>query len=95
MDEERLAALEQDARAASPAYQLVRWRDRTPDRLVDDRALLGALVKAAVLRDLAAADLGVQRISTTNAEWNAPMVAVNEALGFVRAGQLTTWTYRL
>lgn len=177
VDEERLAALEHDARSASFAYELLRWRDRTPDALVEDRALLerrmttdaphgnlpvedehwdasrvreyeamhtdrgrtvlsagavhdgrlvaftdlqiplanprtahqsgtlvlrehrghrlGALIKAAVLRDLAAADLGVKRITTTNAEWNSPMVAVNEALGFVPAGQLTTWTYRL
>jgi GNAT superfamily N-acetyltransferase len=56
---------------------------------------LGARVKAAVLRELAVAHPGVQRIATTNAEHNTAMVAVNEALGFVRAGELSVWTTRL
>ena len=176
-DEERLAAVEGDARRASAAYELVTWRDRTPDALVDDRALLerrmstdapsgdlpveeeqwdaarvreyeaahvargrtvlsagavkdgrlvaftdlqvplsqpqrahqggtlvlrehrghrlGALLKLAVLRELAASMPQVRRISTTNAEDNAPMVAVNEALGFVPAGHLSSWSIRL
>jgi RimJ/RimL family protein N-acetyltransferase len=55
---------------------------------------LGALVKAAVLRDVAATLPEVRRISTTNAEHNAPMIAVNEALGFERAGQFSTWALR-
>ena len=174
--EGRLAALEAQARKASRGYQLVTWRDRTPDALVDDRALLerrmttdaphgdlpveeehwdaarvreyeavhvdrgrtvlsagavrdgrlvaftdlqvplalpqrasqggtlvlrehrghrlGALVKAAVLRQVAAMP-EVRRISTYNAEDNAPMVAVNEALGFVRAGALSSWSRAL
>ena len=176
-DLERLAALEQDARAASRGYELVQWRDRTPDELVDDRALLerrmttdaphgelpveeehwdadrvreyeashvargrtvlsagavrdgrlvaftdlavplaqperanqggtlvvrehrghrlGALVKAAVLRTVLADWPAVRRISTYNADGNAPMVAVNEALGFVPAGQLSSWSSRV
>ena len=175
-DEARLAALEAQAREASRGYELVTWRDRTPDALVDDRALLeqrmttdaphgdlpveeehwdaarvreyeamhvdrgrtvlsagavrdgrlvaftdlqvplarpqranqagtlvlrehrghrlGALVKAAVLREVAALP-EVRRISTYNAEDNAPMVAVNEALGFVRAGALSSWSTQL
>lgn len=55
---------------------------------------LGALVKAAVLRELTASLPQVRRVSTVNAEDNAPMVAVNEALGFVRAGQLSSWSVR-
>jgi GNAT superfamily N-acetyltransferase len=53
---------------------------------------LGALLKVAVLRELAVAAPQVERISTYNSEGNAPMVAVNEALGFEPAGQLSTWS---
>jgi len=177
VDYERLAALEAEARAASHGYDLVRWRDSTPDELLDDRAdlerrmttdaphgdlpveeeqwdgqrireyeashvargrtvlsagavrdgrlvaftelqvpladprrahqggtlvvpehrghRLGALLKTAVLRELAATLPEVRRISTYNFESNAPMVAVNEALGFRPAGQLSTWSVRL
>jgi RimJ/RimL family protein N-acetyltransferase len=49
---------------------------------------LGALVKAAVLRELGETLPVVRRISTYNSEGNVPMVAVNEALGFRPAGQL-------
>jgi GNAT superfamily N-acetyltransferase len=176
VDEERLSALEDDARAASVGYELVTWRDRTPDELLDDRALLerrmstdaphgdlpveeehwdgdrireyeathvgrgrtvlsagavkdgrlvaftdlqvpladprrahqggtlvlqehrghrlGALIKAAVLREVAAFP-DVRRISTYNSDSNAPMVAVNERLGFRPAGHLSTWSRRL
>ncbi|RBY88845.1 GNAT family N-acetyltransferase [Blastococcus sp. TBT05-19] len=177
VDEARLAALEADARAHSAGYEVVTWRDRTPEEFLDDRALLeqrmstdaphgdlpveeerwdgarireyeaahvargrtvlsagavrdgrmvaftdlqvplarpqradqggtlvlrehrghrlGALVKAAVLRELAGAFPEVRRISTYNAESNTPMVAVNEALGFVPAGRLSSWSLRL
>jgi GNAT superfamily N-acetyltransferase len=177
VDEGRLAALEEEARAAGPGYEVLTWRDRTPDDLVEDRALLsrrmstdapsgdvpveeehwdaarvreeeaahvtrgrtvltggavregrlvaytelhvpleqpqwaqqgatlvlrehrghrlGARVKIAVLRELAATLPQVRRISTYNAESNRPMVAVNEALGFRRAGGLSAWTRRL
>jgi GNAT superfamily N-acetyltransferase len=176
-DEDRLSALEAGARSASAGYEVVTWRDRTPDRLLDDRALLeqrittdaphgdlpveeerwdaerireyeashvargrtvlsagavkdgrlvaytglqvplgrperahqagtlvlrehrgrrlGALIKAAVLRELAAALPSVRRISTYNSETNTPMVAVNEALGFRPAGQMSAWSLRL
>jgi RimJ/RimL family protein N-acetyltransferase len=56
---------------------------------------LGALIKAAVLRELAATLPAVRRISTYNSDTNTPMVAVNEALGFRPAGQLSTWSLRL
>ena len=175
--EAQLAAVEAEARRASHGYDLVTWRDRTPDALVADRALLeermstdaphgdlpveaerwdadrirevedlnvargrtvlsagavrdgrlvaftdlhvslaraeharqgatlvlrehrghrlGALVKAAALRDLAAAFPQTRRITTYNLEGNAPMVTVNTALGFEPAGQLSTWSTRL
>jgi GNAT superfamily N-acetyltransferase len=175
-DEHRLSALEAEARRASAGYELVTWRDRTPDELLDDRALLerrmstdaphgdlpveeeqwdgarvreyeashvargrtvlsagavrdgrlvafsdlqvpladsrqaqqggtlvlrehrgrrlGSLVKAAVLRELATMP-EVRRIRTFNSDGNAPMVAVNEALGFRPAGQLSTWSRQL
>jgi GNAT superfamily N-acetyltransferase len=173
-DGTRLSALEAEARAASAGYEVVTWRDRTPDALVDDRALLeermstdaphgdlpmgeerwdaarvreseaasaargrtvlsagavtggrlvaytdlqvpltrsrrahqagtlvlrehrghrlGALLKVAVLRQLVQDFPQVERITTYNAEANAPMVAVNHALGFQPAGQLSTWS---
>jgi GNAT superfamily N-acetyltransferase len=176
-DEQALSALEAAARRASAGYDLITWRDRTPDALLDDRALLerrmttdaphgelpveeehwdgerireyeashlargrtvlsagavkdgrlvaytdlqvplaqperasqagtlvlrehrghrlGALVKAAVLRDLAATMPEVRRISTYNSDSNLPMVAVNEALGFQPAGHLSSWSRRL
>ena len=176
-DEQRIAALETQARDASRGYELVTWRDRTPDELIDDRALLaqrmttdaplgdlpvaeehwdaarirefealhvargrtvlsagavkdgrliaftdlqvslaqpeqaqqsgtlvlrehrghrlGALMKTAVLREVLAAFPSVRRISTYNSDSNAPMVAVNEALGFRPAGRLSSWTLRL
>lgn len=175
-DGERLAALEAEAVAASAGYELVTWRDCTPEEYLADRALLerrmttdaphgelpveeehwdgervreyeaahvargrtvlsagavqdgrlvaftdlqvplgrperahqggtlvlrehrghrlGALVKAAVLRELAAQLPQVRRISTYNSDSNAPMVAVNEALGFRPAGHLSTWSLR-
>ena len=177
VDEQRLSALEAEARAASAGYELVLWRDRTPDGLLDDRAVLerrmttdaphgdlpvaeefwdgarireyeamhvargrtvlsagavrdgrlvaftdlqiplaqperasqagtlvlpehrghrlGALMKAAVLRELAATMPEVQRISTYNSDSNLPMVAVNEALGFRPAGHLSSWSSRI
>ncbi|MGY1828476.1 MULTISPECIES: GNAT family N-acetyltransferase [unclassified Blastococcus] len=177
VDEDRLRALEAGAAGASAGYDVVTWRDRTPDALLADRALLerrmttdaphgelpvgeeewdgdrireyeqthvargrtvlsagavtggrlvgftdlqiplaqpvlahqggtlvlrehrgrrlGARMKAAVLRELAAGYPEVRRISTYNAESNAPMVAVNEQLGFRPAGGLSSWSARL
>ncbi|RBY88486.1 GNAT family N-acetyltransferase [Blastococcus sp. TF02A-26] len=175
-DEARLAAVEEEARAAARGYEVVTWRDHVPEHLVDDRAVLeermstdaphgdipmgaerwdadrvreheaasvargrtvfsagatlggrlvaytdlqvpladprrasqagtlvlrehrghrlGALVKAAVLRELAPAFPQVELISTYNLEGNEPMVAVNRALGFRPAGQLSMWGFR-
>ena len=177
LDEERLGSLEQDARRASSGYRLVTWRDRTPEELLDDRALLerrmttdaphgdlpveeedwdaarvreyeqmhaergrtvlsagavregrlvaftdlhlpadtperahqggtlvlrehrghrlGSLVKAAVLRQVLADFTSVRTVTTYNADSNVPMVAVNEALGFVPAGALSSWSLRV
>jgi GNAT superfamily N-acetyltransferase len=39
-DDERLAAVEAAAAEAGAGYELVTWRDRTPDALLEDRALL-------------------------------------------------------
>ncbi len=173
-DEARLAAVAAEARTAAHDYQVVTWRDRTPDALLADRALLeermstdaphgdlpvqaerwdgdrireyeatnvargrtvlsagavrdgrlvaftdlhvplsqpehahqgatlvlrehrghrlGALVKLAALHELAAVSPRTRRISTYNSEDNAPMVAVNRALGFEPAGQMSAWS---
>ena len=40
VDEERLAALEAGARRAGAGYRVVVWRDKTPEELLADRALL-------------------------------------------------------
>ncbi len=177
VDEDRLRAVESDALAAGAGYDVVTWRDRTPDHLLEDRALLarrmttdapqgdlpveeedwdgdrireyeatsvargrtvlsagavrdgrlvgftdlqiplaqperaqqsgtlvlgehrghrlGARMKVAVVRELAAGFPAVRRISTYNSDANRPMVAVNEALGFRPAGQLSAWSRRL
>ena len=177
VDEDRLAALETQALAAGAAYDVVTWRDRTPDDLLEDRALLarrmttdapqgdlpveeedwdgarlreyeaaslargravlsagavrdgrlvaytdlqiplthperaqqagtlvlrehrghrlGARMKVAVLREVAAVFPSVRRISTYNSEGNRPMVAVNEALGFRPAGHISAWSTRV
>ncbi len=54
---------------------------------------LGTLVKLAVLRGLPGAWPDTRRVSTWNADDNAPMIAVNDALGCVVVG--TSTTYRL
>lgn len=51
---------------------------------------LGALVKAAVHREPAATMPEVHRISTSHSDSGAPVVAVNEALCLVPAGQRST-----
>lgn len=56
---------------------------------------LGALVKIANLRQLMTAVPGARRILTWNAAANAPMIAVNELLGFKLAGRSTNWMKRL
>jgi GNAT superfamily N-acetyltransferase len=52
---------------------------------------LGTLIKIANHRALAAAFPQATAVSTWNAEENAPMVAVNEALGFVPVGMFSSW----
>jgi len=56
---------------------------------------LGARMKVAVLRQVAADFPAVRRISTYNSDGNRPMVAVNEALGFRPAGQISAWSARV
>ena len=52
---------------------------------------LGTLVKTAVLRRLADELPQARTMITANADTNAPMIAVNEALGFRPNGWLTAW----
>ena len=40
LDDDRLAALERDAREHADGYSLVQWVDRAPDDIVDDLAIL-------------------------------------------------------
>lgn len=56
---------------------------------------LGIAVKRVALDLLAASGLGSERVLTWNADSNSHMVAVNEALGFVPDGKLSTWALDL
>ena len=93
-DEARLTALEAQAREASRGYELVTWRDRTPDALVDDRALL----ERRMTTDAPHGDLPVEE-----EHWDAARVREYEAMhvdrgrtvlsaGAVRAGRLVAFT---
>ena len=55
---------------------------------------LGLLVKAAALRRLAVELPQARRVSTTNADVNRWMIAVNERLGFRTNGEVTSWERR-
>jgi GNAT superfamily N-acetyltransferase len=172
-----LDALEADCRQRASGYVLRRWRDRCPDDLLDDRAMLagrmttdaptgdldhveefwdgdrirgnekitadqgrtvvavgavhrgrlvgfteiaipnaapeqayqwdtlvlrehrghrlGLWLKIDNLRQLAEVSPATTTVTTYNADSNAPMIAVNDALGFTVNGALTTWTKRL
>lgn len=52
---------------------------------------LGTLLKIANLRELAAASPATREVVTWNAAENAPMIAVNEALGCTILGQDSVW----
>ncbi|MCU1691943.1 MAG: family N-acetyltransferase [Frankiales bacterium] len=52
---------------------------------------LGLLVKVAALRRLVVEQPQVRAVSTTNADTNRWMIAVNEALGFVPDGEVSSW----
>ncbi|MGH9169590.1 MAG: GNAT family N-acetyltransferase [Acidimicrobiales bacterium] len=52
---------------------------------------LGALTKIANVRALAERSPETRRMSTWNAADNAPMIGVNEAIGYARAGILRDW----
>ena len=56
---------------------------------------LGAAVKVANLQQLARRQPEVPRVVTTNAETNAAMVAINEALGFRAVAAVPTFKLRL
>jgi hypothetical protein len=164
-DEAQLSAVEADARQASAGYELVTWRDRTPDGWLDDRALLEQRMSTDAphgdlpveeerwdgqrVREMEAMDLargrtilsagavhdgrlvaftelhvsverpeharqgatlvlsehrgprpgvgvpGHPRLTTYNAEDDAPMVAVNRALGSEPAGHVSMWSRRV
>ena len=93
-DEQRLVALEADARAASRGYELVTWRDRTPDELIEDRALLARRMTT----DVPLGDLPVDE-----EHWDAARIREFEALhvargrtvlsaGAVKDGRLVAFT---
>lgn len=56
---------------------------------------LGLLLKAVVLERLQADSPRTRTVTTWNAVVNAPMIAVNELLGFRPNGTLSTWQKRL
>ena len=75
LDEERVAAVEADARARSAGYALVTWRDRTPEELVESRALL----ERRMSTDAPTGDLPVEE-----EDWDAARVRAYEALHLAR-----------
>lgn len=56
---------------------------------------LGTLVKLACLGAVAADSPATRYVSTWNAEENAPMIAVNDALGAYTQGTVSLWQRRL
>ncbi len=56
---------------------------------------LGTLVKLAALQEMAAHSPRSRCITTWNAQENAPMIRVNDALGARTNGQLINWQKRL
>lgn len=52
---------------------------------------LGGLLKIATMRLLASGNYDTSKISTSNSSQNAPMIAVNEALGTYVAGGTVIW----
>ncbi|GAB3455448.1 GNAT family N-acetyltransferase [Kineococcus endophyticus] len=85
-------AVAQDVQGHLVAYTVLVRSDHEPERLIQLDTLvlaehrghrLGTLVKLACLRRALVDNPAAQRVSTWNAVSNAPMVAVNEALGFV------------
>ena len=56
---------------------------------------LGLAIKLANHRQLRAHFPSCRVLVTGNADVNAPMNAVNEALGFVPAGSLSSWSVRV
>jgi GNAT superfamily N-acetyltransferase len=52
---------------------------------------LGLLTKVANLRQISETAPGVKRILTWNAAANAPMIRINEAIGFRLAGRANAW----
>ncbi len=56
---------------------------------------LGLLLKLTLLAELTRASPGTRSIWTKNARDNAPMIAVNEALGCTEAGTVSNWSLPL
>ena len=94
VEEERLSALETEARAASTGYEVVTWRDRTPEDLLEDRALLSRRMST----DAPNGDVPVEE-----EDWDAARVREEEAVhvardrtvlsaGAVRDGRLVAFT---
>ena len=93
-DEDRLAALEAGARPASAGYEVVTWRDATPEELLEDRALL----ERRMTTDAPHGDLPVEEEHWDGErvrEYEASQVARGRAVlsaGAVRNGRLVAFT---
>ncbi|TQN42614.1 acetyltransferase (GNAT) family protein [Blastococcus colisei] len=93
-DEERLSAVETEAVRAGAGYEIVTWRDRTPDGLLDDRALL----ERRMTTDAPHGDLPVEEEHWDGErirEYEASHVARGRTVlsaGAVRGGRLVAFT---
>lgn len=87
-----LAAFSQLALTARPDFA---WQVDTLVHADHRGHRLGMLVKTTNLALLAQQAPGVRRVGTWNAEENAPMLAINVALGFAPSGGSSTWQREL
>jgi GNAT superfamily N-acetyltransferase len=99
-----VAAAQHVPTAALVAFTVLVVRDGSPPAVFQDSTLvlrehrghrLGMLVKTANVRAVQAAFPSAERIHTWNAVENAPMLAINVALGFEPAGIQGQWQKRL
>ena len=81
------------ARTARAARACAAGRHAGPARA--PRPPSGARVEVRLLREVAATLPAVRRTGTYDSDSNRPVVAVNEALGFRRAGRLSTRSRRI
>lgn len=99
-----VVAAEDLATGELAGYTVAEYTDTRPEAVVQEDTLvlpehrghrLGMLVKTHLMKTLAAVRPHARRIHTWNAEENAPMLAINVALGYRPSGLDAQWQRRL